>query len=645
MPQGGIRRAYAPQPIFRYKENIMKKILASLLALCLSLSLCAAPAAALELEDAKELLKTYYVDPISDDVLAKDSLEEMLEALGDPYTVYLTADEYQKFLSSVNGDTVVGIGVSIQNAYEDGFKIMSVLANSPALEAGLEAGDRIIAVNGTALTASSNISALITGEEGTEVTITVIRLSDGQQVDYTLTRRAVQLPIVTYEQVGDAGLIDCTSFGESTVSTIEEALTELNDDVSVWIMDLRSNPGGTTEAAAGSAGLFVGSAIMVYFRDANGNYTYTYTTEACPDLTDKPLIILTSPYSASGSELFASDARDHGFGIAIGQRTYGKGIAQSVFDENNTPELFDGDALKVTTYRFYSPEGATNHIVGILPTLMISMENTPAASLLLSTPQPTRADGHLKLELAGFTFYIDQEEAVSETYKAAFTELLEALPPSATLFQGSGSSTWKEIEPADLAETLDLDYTGRTFPDIADSPFREEIETLAAYQLLGGCEDGGFHPTDTVTRAEFCTMIATALNLSASGDAPTFTDVSADAWYADSISAMAAKGFVAGCGDGTFQPQATITYQEMVTILSSVAAWCSMEGYSLSQTELSAPEWAEYYEYADWAQVPARNLNELGALVGDLAPTDLGTREVAAGMLCSLMEGIHLLWD
>ena len=83
----------------------------------------------------------------------------------------------------------------------------------------------------------------------------------------------------------------------------------------------------------------------------------------------------------------------------------------------------------------------------------------------------------------------------------------------------------------------------------------------------------------------------------------------------------------------------------MVTILSAVAAWCSMEGYSLNQTELSAPEWAEYHEYADWAQVPARNLNELGALVGDLAPTDLGTREVAAGMLCSLMEGIHLLWN
>ena len=623
----------------------MKKRLAFLLALCLTVSLSAAPAAALELEDARDLLDTYYVDPISESILAMDSLEEMLEALGDPYTVYLTAEEYQQFLSSVNGDTVVGIGVSVHNAYEDGFRIMSVLANSPALEAGLEAGDLIIAVNGEPLSAGSDISALITGEEGTQVTITVIRLSDGRQADYTLTRRAVLLPIVTYETVGDAGLIDCTSFGESTISTVEEALTELDDEVSVWIMDLRSNPGGTSEAAAGTAGLFVGPATMVYFRDADGNYTYTYTTESCPDLTDKPLIILTSPYSASGSELFAADARDHGFGIAIGQRTFGKGIAQSVFDQSNMPQFFDGDALKVTTYRFYSPDGATNHIVGVLPTLMISMENAPAAALLLSTPQPRRAADHLKLEVAGQTFYLDCADADDETYRDAFAELLESLPPSAVLYEGSGSSTWTEAEPADLAAELGLDYTGRTFPDIEDSPFREEIETLAAYQLLGGYEDGGFHPQNTVTRAEFCTMIATALNLSPSGSAPTFTDVPSDAWYADSVSAMAGRGFVAGCGDGTFQPNATITYQEMVTILSSVAAWCSMEGYALSQTELSAPEWAEYYEYAAWAQAPARNLNELGALVGDLAPTDLGTREVAAGMLCSLMEGIHLIWD
>lgn len=622
----------------------MKKLFASLLALSLSLSLCAAPAAALEVEDARKLLEDSYVDPIPQNVLALETLDEILAALGDPYTVYMSAEEYQQFLNSVNGDTVVGIGVSVQNAFEDGYRIMSILPNSPALEAGLEAGDRIVAVDGVTLTAGMEVRAAIAGEEGTSVTITVVRQADGRRRDYTLERRSVAIPIVTYELVGDAGVIDCTSFGESTVATVQEALETLNKDASVWIMDLRSNPGGTSEAAAGSAGLFSGSQIMVYFRDAEGDYNYLYTLPSCPDLTDKPLIVLTSPYSASGSELFASDARDHGFGIAIGQRTYGKGIAQTVFDKTNAPALFDGDALKVTTYRFFSPDGTTNHIVGVIPTLQLSMANTPAAALLLSTPEPKRAAGFLKLEVAGFTFYIDQDEAMGEDYQAAFTELLEALPPAAVLSKGSGSKTWTQTAPADLARELELDYTGRTFTDIADAQFTTAIETLAAYQLLGGYGDGTFRPENSITRAEFCAMIATALNLPANESALTFSDTGADAWYAAGVSAMAARGFIAGYGDGTFRPNATITYEEMVTVLSSVAAWCNMDGYALSREELTAVEWAEYYEFSDWARVPARNLARLDALVGGLAPGDLGTRDVAAGMLCALMEGIHLFW-
>ncbi len=622
----------------------MKKIFASLIALCLTFSLCAGPAAALELEDAKQLLQTYYIDPIPDKILELDSLDDILEALGDPYTLYLSAEEYESFLSAVNGDVVVGIGASIQTVYQDGFQILSILPDSPALEVGLEAGDRVIAVDGVPVSASSDISSLITGIEGTQVTITVIRIADGRQADYTITRRSVQIPIVTYELVGDAGFIDCSSFGATTTSTVQQALTELDEDVCLWIMDLRSNPGGTAEAAASTSSLFVGGATMVYFRDSAGNYSYYFSSNAAPDLTDKPLILLLSPYSASGAELFAGDARDLEFGIAIGQRTYGKGIAQSIFDQSNTQGMFDGDALKITTYRFYSPDGATNHVTGVLPTLLISMANTPAAALLLSSPTPSRADGYLKLELAGQTFYIELEQAQTDTYSEAFTELLEALPPSAALFRGTGVSTWTEVEPEKLAQDLDLAYTGRTFSDISGSPFLREIETLAAYELLGGVGDGTFLPSNTVTRAEFCAMVATAFNLSP-GASTSFSDVSPDAWYADCISAMASRGFIAGCGDGTFLPNATISYQEMVTILSSVAAWFSMEGYSLSQTDLSIGEEANYLDYADWAKKPARNLAQLDALVGDLAPTDPCTREVAAGMLCSLMEGIHLLWD
>ena len=621
-----------------------KRLLSALLALVLSLSLTALPAAALEVDQAKELLQEYYVDGVPESVLALDSLEEILQALGDPYTTYFTAEEYAAFLQQVNGSSVTGIGVSVQNIFQDGgFQILSILPDSPALEAGLEAGDRIIAVDGTPLTETSNIQTLIGGEEGTSVTVTVIRQADGQEKDYTMQRRAVDIPIVTYEQMGSAGYIDCTSFGSSTVSTVASALEEMDEGSAVWILDLRSNPGGTAQAAAGTAGLFQGGAVMVYFRDAGGNYSYIYTLSSAKDMTDKPLIILTSSYSASGSELFAAAARDHGFGISLGQRTYGKGIAQLILDESNTSGIFDGDALRVTVYRFFSPAGTTNHIVGVLPTLLISQENTAQAAALLSTPKPQRATGHVKLELAGHVFYLDLEQA--ETYPAAFTELLQALPPSARLYLGSGTTIWTEATPQQVAKKCYLSFTPRTFSDLSSSPFREEIETLAVYQLVEGYEDGTFRPENTITRAEFCSMVATALNLSSGSGVSSFSDVDTGDWYADAVSAMAALGFISGYGDGTFRPNSTLTYEEMVTILASAAAWCNMEGAELNSAPVPIGEWLDYNSFSDWAQTPARTLNTLGALVGDLAPSDLCTRQVAAGTLCTLMERIHLIWD
>ena len=622
-----------------------KRLLSALLALILSLSLTALPAAALEVDQAKELLQEYYVDGVPESVLALDSLEEILQALGDPYTTYFTAEEYAAFLQQVNGSSVTGIGVSVQNIFQDGgFQILSILPDSPALEAGLEAGARIIAVDGTPLTETSNIQTLIGGEEGTSVTVTVIRQADGQEKDYTMERRAVDIPIVTYEEMGDAGYIDCTSFGDSTADTVMAALEELDEDVSVWIMDLRSNPGGTAQAAAGTAGAFVGGATMVYFLDAGGNYSYIYTLPTMEDMTDKPLIVLTSAYSASGSELFAAAARDYDFGISLGQRTFGKGIAQIILDDTNTSGLFDGDALRVTTYRFFSPNGTTNHIVGILPTLLISQENTLEAAALLSSPKPQRATGHLKLELAGQTFYLDLEQ--SGEHPQAFTELLEALPPSALLYEGSGTTIWTQTTPQQVAVKIRrASFNPRTVSDLSSSPFREEIETLAAYQLVEGYEDGTFRPDGTITRAEFCAMVAAALNLPANHSALTFSDTSTDAWYADAVSAMASLGFISGYGDGTFRPDGTITYEEMVTILAAVAAWCNMEGAALNSQSVPAGEWADYNTYSSWAQTPARTLNTLGALVGDLAPADPCTRQAAAGTLCTLMEKIGLIWD
>ena len=474
------------------------------------------------------------------------------------------------------------------------------------------------------------------------VTLTVNR--NGQVLEFTLTRRAVNIPIVTYEQVGSAGVIDCISFGATTAQSIQEAIRELDGDTAVWIMDLRANPGGDSGATATSASLFTGGGIMLYFRDGSGRYNYSYTMPGFPDMTDKPVIVLTSEHSASGSELFAGDMRTYQAGIALGQRSFGKGTAQIIFDETNSDVMVGGEAMKITTYRFFSPDGATNHVVGVLPTLLVSPENTSAAALLLTSPKPARAQDHLKLEIAGQTFYIAIKEAVKAENKAAFVELLEALPPSAKLYEGSGVQSWTQLTPAQLAQQRGLTFTSRTFSDTVDCQYAREIDTLAAYHILNGYEDGRFHPDDTLTRAQFVTLVASALDLPA-GKVGQFSDVQEDQWFAAPVSAMTDMGFLSGRGDGTFGPNDTITYQEMVTVLSNVAAWTSMDGYDLNNSDLLPEELVEYYDWAEWARVPARNLDALEALTGELAPTDLVTREIAAATLCRLMESTHLIWN
>lgn len=622
------------------KRPIFSRLLPVLLSISLTL-----PTAALELEDAKQLLQEYYVDPIPEEVFQQTTLEGLLDALGDPYTVYLPPQAHNHFLTSVNGTSVVGIGVSIESLFQDGgYRIASVLKDSPAEEAGLKTGDRIVAVDNTPLTIDSNLQAMISGPEGTEVTIS-IRRAAGTTKTLTLTRRTVPIPIVQYQLVDKLGYINCPSFGETVAETVDEALLELDPEAQVWVFDLRNNLGGTASAAASSAALFIGSGTMAYFRYGDGSYSYSYAPSGYPDHSDKPVIVLLNQNSASASELFASEIRDYEVGISIGQRTHGKGIAQYMLDHTTHPDLFDEDALKITSSRFFSPHGGTNHIVGILPTLLVSPEHTWSIAELLAEPQPNTSHDYIKLELAGQTFYIDARKACSSTYRAAFTELLEALPPSAILHWGTGTVSWQVITPEKAARIYQLsDYTPRVFSDTAESDFQEEINTLAIYRLLQGQEDGTFHPSEEITRGEFCAMLAFALNFSGNPSVTLPSDVPADAPYADAISALLSRGFLSASSDPLFRPDDPMLMQESVVILSKVAAWLSIDGDLLSQEKLHIYDWPNYYDFAEWAQDPAWRLDELGVPVDLLAPTQEMTREVTAKMLYHLLDSVFLLW-
>jgi len=626
----------------------MKQIFRCVAALALTLSVLLIPVGALSVEDAQELLNEFYIDDLPPEAAHAQTLEELLDLLDDPYTVYMPKEEHKEFVDSINDTKLVGIGVSIE-VHEKGIFISSVLDDSPALEVGLTTGDIIQAVNGTSVTTTDQARTLLSGEVGTAVTITVLR-SDGTITDFELVRREITVPTTVQYRLSDDGnacVIVCTSFGNETPDHISDALNEYDETVNGFILDLSANPGGTSQSGAATAGCFIGGAIMLYFRDGQDRYSYTYTLPSTQPETQKGVIVLTSPYSASSSELFLGAIRDHGAGISMGQRTLGKGVAQVMLNEENFPDLFDGDALKVTVYRFFSPDGTTNDKIGVMPTLLMSLDNTYYAALLLCGDYTGSAEGQLKLTLSDQIFYIDLNTALSQEFRPAFVELLEALPPSARLRWDDGSGNYTDTTPHAVAERFGLsEFSPRTFSDLEGNLYVRSINTLTTYGLLGGYGDGTFRPDASITRAEFCAMLGNMLDLDTSPVTQSlFPDVSPDDWFAPVVHAMQADGLLSGYEDGSFRPNDTISQQEVVSILAKLSTRLNMYAYNRRNLSPEENVMAEFAHFSDWAQQPAWLLDSCKVDISSLTtPQDPTTRGQAADLLCQLLVQTKVLW-
>ena len=626
----------------------MKLLLRRLTALVLCALTFVVPVRALSVEQALDLLNEYYIDDLPQAALDAQTLDDLIAALGDPYTVYVTKEEYDSFLSGMNDIRLVGIGVSIE-IHEAGILIASVVDNSPALDAGLLPGDVIVAADGVPLTTLEQAKTLLSGEAGTTVTIQVLR-ADGTTISVELVRREIVVPSTVQYFLSDdknALVISCTSFGNETPDHFVSALKEHDSTVNAFIVDLTANPGGTSQSGAATAGCFIGGAIMLYLRDGQDRYNYTYTIPTLKAQTQSPAIVLTSPYTASSSELFLGAIRDHQAGIAIGQRTHGKGVAQIALDKSTHPELFDGDALKVTVYRFFSPNGATNDKIGIIPTLLVSLEHAYHAALLLCDDYPEDPAGHLCLTLNDYNYFIDLNTATSDQFRPAFVELLEALPPTAKLQWDNGSGKYVDTTAQAVAQQYGLtEYVPRTFSDLSASPYATAINTLATYNLVSGYGDGTFRPDAPVTRAEFCAMLANLLIAEMPAVTQSaFSDVSIDEWYAPAVHALHKKGLLTGYEDGSFQPNSAISQQEVVCILSTLSTQLNMYAYNRRNLTPTDEVMSKFAHFSDWAQLPAWLLEscqvDLSALT---APESSATRELTADLICQLLTNTSILW-
>lgn len=312
----------------------------------------------------KETINNYfYLDEVSDEDLDNGMYKGLVEALDDPYSEYYTTDELNDLMSSTEG-IYYGIGAYVSLDTKTSLpKISGVIAATPAEAADLRADDIIYEVDGTSTygLSLSEAVALIKGEEGTEVTLTIVREGEDDYLYKTVKRARVESPTVEYEMLDeDTAYIRITEFDVVTTDQFADALaTVRGSGMKGLILDLRGNPGGNLNTVVSIARMLLPEGMIVYTEDKEGNRS-EYTCDGSRQL-NVPFVVLIDSNSASASEILSGAIKDYGTGTLVGTTTFGKGIVQQVIP------FSDGSAVKITVSAYYTPNGNNIHGIGIEP--------------------------------------------------------------------------------------------------------------------------------------------------------------------------------------------------------------------------------------------------------------------------------------
>lgn len=312
----------------------------------------------------------------------------MLYGLEDPYTTYYTADEYEKLMEDTSGE-YCGVGVMVnQDALTGVITITKVFEGTPGAEAGLLPGDIIYQIGGeevTGLDLELVVKDHIKGEEGTPVTITVLRQDSNDYVDMTMERRQIVVPTVEYELLENGiGYILVSQFDTVTVGQFEEAIEDLNrQGMTKMIVDLRNNPGGIVDSVISMLDYVLednlqvegdpelvrtkkDKTLLLYMADKNGEGEQYYSSDGCS--VKVPMAVLVNEWSASASEVFAGTLKAYGRAKLVGTKTFGKGIVQTLFPLDN------GTAVKMTVAHYYTPNGFDLHEKGLEPDVQVELD-------------------------------------------------------------------------------------------------------------------------------------------------------------------------------------------------------------------------------------------------------------------------------
>ncbi len=295
------------------------------------------------------------------------AIEAMLETLNDPYTVYMSPEQYARYLESSKGE-FEGIGAHV-NLIDGRITIVAPIPDTPAERAGIKAGDVIIEVDGVSTRGWSLPESVsrIRGIRGTSVRLLVERRDVPEPTLIEVVRETITIDSVQWSILpGSVAHLRILSFAENTDEILAEALEEMMEqDVEAIVLDLRNNPGGSLETTINVASEFLDEELVLYLIYGNGD-RYDFTAKEDGLALDIPLVVLVNNRSASGSEVLAAALQDRGRASIVGTTTFGKGSA------NLAKPLSDGSGLYFTTGRWYSPDGRLIEGKGLKPDIVVT---------------------------------------------------------------------------------------------------------------------------------------------------------------------------------------------------------------------------------------------------------------------------------
>lgn len=325
-----------------------------------------------KLAELEAMIDAYNIEEVDKQQLTDYMYKGLVAGLEDPYAAYYTAEELGSVQQSLKG-SYKGIGVLMTQNYETNeIKVLRCYEGAPAADSGLQTNDVVRQVNGqdTSEMTLSEVVAIIQKGEEDMISLTVSREGEEEWLTFSMERTEVEVPTVNVEMLEDGiGYIQITEFDSVTVSQFTDALAGLEQEgMEKLIVDVRNNPGGMLTSVCEILDQILPEGLMVYTEDKQGNRS-EYTSDEEHQFT-KPMAVLVNGDSASASEIFAGAIQDYGLGTIVGTTTYGKGIVQTTYS------LSDGSALKLTTAKYYTPNGNDIHQKGIVPDVEVELDES-----------------------------------------------------------------------------------------------------------------------------------------------------------------------------------------------------------------------------------------------------------------------------